>query len=177
MGSTSTHPKECSEKQPSASASRQSLHPIQAGPRWIASRLSAGKGGRLVPDGSCAPQVGFGLAALIIAACLTLGAKYTIYLVRAAEADQRSQDAKAIGAFLRQSNPQVDVYYFSEAGTKSSVVYYAERVVFYLPTSRSRSERTFLLLSEVRPPFAVEVSFFRGRRRRFTWFADGLTWA
>jgi hypothetical protein len=36
---------------PSASTSRQSLHQIQAGPRWVASRLSAGKGGRLAPDG------------------------------------------------------------------------------------------------------------------------------
>jgi hypothetical protein len=48
---TGTNPGECSGQRPSTSASRQSPNQIKAGPRWIASRLSAGKGGRIAPDG------------------------------------------------------------------------------------------------------------------------------
>jgi hypothetical protein len=48
---TGTNPAECSGERPQASATRRSPNLIKAGPWRIASRLSAGKGGRLTSDG------------------------------------------------------------------------------------------------------------------------------
>jgi 4-amino-4-deoxy-L-arabinose transferase-like glycosyltransferase len=99
------------------------------------------------------------VAAMGIAVCAILSVRYTAYLYNAVREDHYGQDSRAVGMYLARSNPRLDVYYLSKTGTKPSVIYYANRVIYYLNPERSKPERTFLLISDVKPPFAAQILF------------------
>jgi hypothetical protein len=78
-----------------------------------------------------------------------------------ADADQFALDDRAVGTFLGNNYHDIDAYYLSESGTAPAIIYYADRVIYWLNFGAPRPEATFILVSAEPPPFHPSKTVFK----------------
>ncbi len=106
---------------------------------------------RLVYNRSKAISIAGGIAFVI--ACSFLAIKYQQYKLDTIY-EPYFVDSKKLGLYLKNNYQDLPIYYYSRIGTKPIVIFYANRVVYYLPyPSTSKPAANFLLISEVAPDF------------------------
>lgn len=92
----------------------------------------------------------YALFGLIISFFVFLGFRYNNY--RLVEAKQQYlYDSKEIGLFLKDNYLEQPVYFYSKVGTKPSVIFYSNRIVYFLRADSPKPKEEFILLTEVDP--------------------------
>ena len=81
-----------------------------------------------------------------------LGLKYKMVYLKMDFGYQK--DSKEIGLYLNKNYQNKNIYYYSETGTKPAVIFYANRIVYFLSYPSPKPEKEFLLISEIKPDFA-----------------------
>jgi 4-amino-4-deoxy-L-arabinose transferase-like glycosyltransferase len=107
------------------------------------------------------PWAADGIAALIVIVCCFVGIRYMSYQQRVAHADQFAIDNRAVGAFLGNNYHSMDAYYLSESGTAPTIIYYADRIIYWLNFGAARPESSFILISTEPPPFYPAETVFK----------------
>lgn len=62
-------------------------------------------------------------------------------------------DSKQIGNFLKDNYQNLPVFYYSQVGTKPSLIFYSNRVINFLPYPSPKPTDNFLLTSEIPPDY------------------------
>ncbi len=76
------------------------------------------------------------------------------------EKEQYVLDSRAVGAFLKSRYLDESLYYYSTIGTKPSIIFYSNRVVYYLPYPSPKPKEKLILVSEISPDFKNQTVLF-----------------
>ena len=69
-------------------------------------------------------------------------------------------DSKEVGLYMRTLN-DLPIYYYSRTGTRPSVIFYSNRIIYYLPYPSPKPAKQFYLLSEVAPDFETAKPVYK----------------
>lgn len=90
---------------------------------------------------------------LAVVVCVIFGIKYTSYKNEAT--DQAAVDDKNIGLFLKNNYSDKTAYNYAQGGTNPTIIFYSNRVLYYLEKGSRLPEKKLILITPDVPEYQV----------------------
>ncbi|HEX9503160.1 MAG TPA: glycosyltransferase family 39 protein [Patescibacteria group bacterium] len=97
-------------------------------------------------------ELRWALYGLVVSIFVFFGFRSNNYKLETAK-NKYYDDSKSIGLFLRNNKLDQEIYYYSEIGTKPSVIFYSNRIVYFLHDMSVKPRENFLLIAEISPKY------------------------